>query len=166
MKYITIINNQQFEVEIQRDGSVILNGKRHEVDWLELPESLYSMIKDNKSIEVAIDDSGGTTNVLLEGRLYETQVLDQRAMMMLNRRGGIKLDSGEVHAPMPGLIVDVLVNVGDTVTEGQTVVILESMKMQNELKAPRSGVVQTVERLKGSTVDKNALLLVISGGEE
>ena len=45
-------------------------------------------------------------------------------------------------------------------------VILESMKMQNELKAPRSGVVQTVERLKGSTVDKNALLLVISGGEE
>jgi biotin carboxyl carrier protein len=166
MKYITIINNQQFEVEIQRDGSVILNGKRHEVDWLELPESLYSMIKDNKSIEVAIDDSGGTTNVLLEGRLYETQVLDQRAMMMLNRRGGIKLDSGEVHAPMPGLIVDVLVTVGDTVTEGQTVVILESMKMQNELKAPRSGVVQTVERLKGSTVDKNALLLVISGGEE
>jgi biotin carboxyl carrier protein len=123
MKYITIINNQQFEVEIQRDGSVILNGKRHEVDWLELPESLYSMIKDNKSIEVAIDDSGGTTNVLLEGRLYETQVLDQRAMMMLNRRGGIKLDSGEVHAPMPGLIVDVLVTVGDTVTEGQTVVI-------------------------------------------
>jgi biotin carboxyl carrier protein len=166
MKYITIINNQQFEVEIQRDGSVILNGKRHEVDWLELPESLYSMIKDNKSIEVAIDDSGGTTNVLLEGRLYETQVLDQRAMMMLNRRGGIKLDSGEVHAPMPGLIVDVLVSVGDTVTEGQTVVILESMKMQNELKAPRSGVVQSVERLKGSTVDKNALLLVISGGEE
>ena len=115
---------------------------------------------------MAIDDSGGTTNVLLEGRLYEAQVLDQRAMMMLNRRGGIKLDSGEVHAPMPGLIVDVLVSVGDTVTEGQTVVILESMKMQNELKAPRSGVVQTVERLKGSTVDKNALLLVISGSEE
>jgi biotin carboxyl carrier protein len=165
MKYITIINNQQFEVEIQRDGSVIVNGKRHEVDWLELPESLYSMIKDNKSMEVAIDDSQGTTNVLLEGRLYETQVLDQRAMMMLNRRGGMKLDSGEVHAPMPGLIVDVLVNVGDTVTEGQTVVILESMKMQNELKAPRSGVVQTVERAKGSTVDKNALLIVISGEE-
>ena len=166
MKYITIINNQQFEVEIQRDGSVILNGKRHEVDWLELPESLYSMIKDNKSIEVAIDDSQGTTNVLLEGRLYEAQVLDQRAVMMLNRRGGLKLDSGEVYAPMPGLIVDVLVNVGDAVTEGQTVVILESMKMQNELKAPRSGVVQSVERNKGSTVDKNALLIVITGEEE
>jgi biotin carboxyl carrier protein len=163
MKYVTIINNQQFEVEIQRDGSVIVNGKRHEVDWLELPESLYSMIKDNKSIEVAIDDNQGTTNVLLEGRLYEAQVLDQRAMMMLNRRGGVKVNSGEIHAPMPGLIVDVLVNVGDTVTEGQTVVILESMKMQNELKAPRDGLVQTVVRSKGDTVDKNALLIVISG---
>ena len=165
MKYITIINNQQFEVEIQRDGSVLVNGKRHEVDWLELPESLYSMIKDNKSIEFAIDENQNTTNVLLEGRLYEVQVLDQRAVMMLNRRGGLKLDSGEVYAPMPGLIVDVRVNVGDEVAEGDTIVILESMKMQNELKAPRAGTVQTIQCNKGDTVDKNALLIIIGGDE-
>jgi biotin carboxyl carrier protein len=165
MKYITIINNQQFEVEIQRDGTVLVNGKRHEVDWLELPESLYSMIKDNKSIEVAIDENQNYTNVLLEGRLYEVQVLDQRALMMLNRRGGLKLDSGEVYAPMPGLIVDVRVNVGDEVAEGDTIVILESMKMQNELKAPRAGTIQTIQCKKGDTVDKNALLIIISGDE-
>ena len=165
MKYVTIINNQQFEVEIQRDGSVLVNGKRHEVDWLELPESLYSMIKDNKSIEFAIDENQDTTNVLLEGRLYEVQVLDQRALMMLNRRGGLKLDSGEVYAPMPGLIVDVRVNVGDEVAEGDTIVILESMKMQNELKAPRAGTIQTIQCNKGDTVDKNVLLIVIGGDE-
>lgn len=166
MKYTTIVNNEQFEVEIQRDGSVFVNGKRHEVDWLELPESLYSMIKDNKSIEVAIDENDGNYNVLLEGRLYEAQVLDQRAMLMLGRKGGLKLDSGEINAPMPGLIIDVLVNVGDEVNEGDTVIILESMKMQNELKAPRTGAVQAIQCEQGDTVDKGALLITISGDEE
>ncbi|MDQ7024699.1 MAG: biotin/lipoyl-containing protein [Anaerolineae bacterium] len=166
MKYTTIVNNEHFEVEIQRDGSVFVNGKRHEVDWLELPESLYSMIKDNKSIEVAVDENDGNYNVLLEGRLYEAQVLDQRAMMMLGRKGGLKLDSGEIKAPMPGLIIDVLVNVGDDVNEGDTVIILESMKMQNELKAPRTGSVQSIQCKQGDTIDKNTLLLIISGSDE
>jgi pyruvate carboxylase subunit B len=166
MKYTTFVNNKQFEVEVQRDGSVIVNGKHHEVDWLELTESLYSIIKDNKSLELAIDEHHGEYEILLEGRLYEAQVLDQRAMMMLSRKGGLKLDSGEIHAPMPGLIIDVLVQVGDTVEDGQTVVILESMKMQNELKAPRAGAVQNIQCKKGDTVDKNALLVIISGENE
>lgn len=166
MKYTTIVNNKQFEIEIQGDGSVIVNGKRHEVDWLELTESLYSMITDNKSLELAIGDKEGKYEVLLEGRLYEVQVLDQRAMLMLSRKGGLKLDTGEVNAPMPGLIVDVLVKVGDAVTEGQTVVVLESMKMQNELKAPRSGTVQTIHCQNGDTVDKGTLLVIISADEE
>ena len=97
--------------------------------------------------------------MIIEGRLYETQVLDPRAMMMLNRKGGLKLDSGEVHAPMPGLIVDVLVNVGDEVAEGDTVVVLESMKMQNELKAPRDGKVQTINCEAGQSVEKGNLLI-------
>ena len=118
MKYTTIVNGQQFEVEVLRDGSVILNGKRHEVDWLELTDSLHSIIKDNKSLELAIDEHQGEYEILLEGRLYEAQVLDQRAMLMLSRKGGLKLDSGEVNAPMPGLIVDVSVSVGDAVEEG------------------------------------------------
>ena len=161
MKYTTIINRQTFEVEILRDGSVLVNGERHEVDWLELGGSLYSIIKDYKSLELAIDEHEGRYEILLEGRLYEGQVLDQRAMLMLGRKGGLKLDSGEINAPMPGLIVSVLVKAGDAITEGATVVILESMKMQNELKAPRSGVVQSVQCKAGDTVDKNALLLVI-----
>lgn len=163
MKYVTIINKQQFEVEIQRDGSVLVNGKRHEVDFLGLGnDALYSIIKDNKSVELAIDEEQGKYEVLLNGRLYEAQVLDQRALLMLNRKGGLKLDSGELHSPMPGLIVDVLVKAGDTVKEGDTVIILESMKMQNELKSPRSGRVQTVNCKAKDTVDKNALLLVIA----
>jgi biotin carboxyl carrier protein len=62
---------------------------------------------------------------------------------------------------MPGLIVNVPVQVGDAVTKGQTVVILESMKMENELKAPRDGVIARVECAKGDSVEQNKVLVTI-----
>lgn len=161
MKYTTIINGTQYEIEIQKDGSLLVNGKHVSVDFLSLDDRLYSLIKDVKSHELAIDEQDGTYEILLEGRLYEGQVYDERALLMANRRGGLRLDTGEVHSPMPGLIVEVLVKVGDTVNEGDTVAILESMKMQNELKAPRSGIVQSVNVDDAQTVDKNALLIII-----
>jgi biotin carboxyl carrier protein len=166
MKYTTIINGEQYEVEIQRDGSVLVNGNRHDVDFLELGSSLYSIIKDNRSLELAIDEDQNQYEILMDGRLYEGQVLDQRAMLMMNRKGGLKLGTGEVTSPMPGLIIEVLVAEGDTVTEGQTVVILESMKMQNELKAPRDGVVLSVNTEPDVNVDKDALLVVVGDADE
>ena len=100
------------------------------------------------------------------GHLYEAQVLDERAMMMAQRRGALSTGSGEVHSPMPGLIVKVPVEVDELVEPGQTVIILESMKMQNELKSPIGGMVESVHCAAGQTVDKNALLIVIKGAEE
>lgn len=166
MKYTTFVNGEQFEVEIQRDGSVLVNGKRYEIDFLPMEGSLHSIIMDNRSLDVAIEEQGSHYEILMQGRLYDAQVLDQRAMLMLNRKGGLKMGSGEVHAPMPGLIVDITVNVGDEVTMDDTVVILESMKMQNELKAPRAGKVQTISVTVGDSVDKNQLLIIIAGAEE
>lgn len=162
MKYVTIINKQQFEVEILSDGSLLLNGKPHKVDFLALSNSLYSMLKDDRSYEMAVEDGGGGQyEILLSGRLYEAQVLDERAMLMLNRKGGLKLNSGELISPMPGLIVDVLAAPGTIVAEGQTLVILESMKMQNELKSPRAGVIKSIHIHKGQTVDKGTLLIIV-----
>ncbi|MEO1166502.1 MAG: biotin/lipoyl-containing protein [Chloroflexota bacterium] len=166
MKYTTIVNNEQFEVEILNDGKVTVNGKTYEVDFLTLEESLYSVIQDTRSYEVAIEEERGTYEIQLEGRLYEATVLDQRALLMAQRKGGLITSSGEVASPMPGLIVDVLVKVGDEVAQGDTVVILESMKMQNELKAPRDGVVQTVSVATGQTVDKGNLLVNIIGDDK
>jgi len=161
MKYTTILNNEMYEVEILKDGAVLVNGERHEVDFLALGETLYSIIQNNRSQDLAIDEHQGEYQVLVDGRLFEAQVLDQRTMLMMTRKGGLALGSGEVTAPMPGLVVEVPVAVGDTVEAGQTVVILESMKMQNELKAPIAGVVESVQTDAGATVDKNAVLLVI-----
>lgn len=165
MKYTTIINNKTFEIEIQRDGSLLVNDKIIHVDFLNLDTSLYSLIIDNRSIELAIDESDGMTELLVNGRLFEAQVLDERALFLANRRGTLGISSGEIKSPMPGLIVEVRANVGDVIKEGDTIIILESMKMQNELKAPISGTISEVAIKAGQTVEKSYSLVTIIPNE-
>ena len=162
MKYVTVINDQQFEIEIDNDGIVLVDGEVRDVDFLNLGGSLYSLITENKSFEAVIDDDEGKIAVMMRGRLFEAQVLDERAVLLMQRRGGQPTGSGEVHAPMPGLIVDITVESGQVVKQGDTLIILESMKMQNELKSPVEGVVRTIHVEAGQAVDKNDLLAEIS----
>lgn len=165
MKYLTIINNEQFEVEINRDGTLTVNGQVHEIDFRSIGPGRYSLLKNHKSLEIVVEITDQGYEILMGGRRYTGQVLDERAISMANRKGGLRFDTGEVHSPMPGLIVQVTVAVGDVVAEGQTVVILESMKMQNELKAPRAGKVEQVLIAQGQTVEKGALLVVIGDAD-
>ena len=102
MKYVTIINNQQFEIEIEKDGSLLVNGKPHSIDFLQLGglnSSLYSVITDSKSLEIVIEEEDNLIDVLMLGRLYEAQVLDERAMLMATRKGGLGVESGDVPSP-------------------------------------------------------------------
>ncbi|MFW5709207.1 MAG: biotin/lipoyl-containing protein [Chloroflexota bacterium] len=166
MKYVTILNGEQYEVEIDKEGRILLNGEPREVDFLALGPSLYSVITDNLSLQAVIEEERGEVSVLMGGRLYEMQVLDERALMMAQRRGGLGGGSGEITAPMPGLVVAVPVETGQEVIQGQTVVILESMKMQNELKSPVDGVVDMINVSAGQSVDKNAVLVVVTPPSE
>ena len=161
MKYVTLVNGERYEIEVGSDGGILVNGEAHDVDFLNLGGSLYSIITENKSLEAVIDDDEDKIAVMMDGRLFETQVLDERAMLLLQRRGGLSSSSGEVHAPMPGLIAVVTAAVGQAVAQGDTVVILESMKMQNELKSPVDGIVTAIHVAAGEAVDKNSLLIEI-----
>jgi biotin carboxyl carrier protein len=163
MKYIARINGKQFEIEIQNDGTLLVNGERRDIDFFSLGASLYSVIMDNQSYAVVIEENDGEYQVQMRGKLFTGEVLDERAQLLASRRGGLTADSGEISikAPMPGLIVALPVSEGQAVTAGQTVVILESMKMQNELKAPRDGTVQRISVQAGQSVEQNKLLVTI-----
>jgi biotin carboxyl carrier protein len=163
MKYVTTLNGRTFEIEISKDGSLLVNGQPRTVDFLTLGPSLYSIIRDNASYEVVIEESGDGIEVQLRGQLFSGEVLDERAQLMSSLHGAGGSDSGEVSikAPMPGLIVALPVSEGQEVVQGQTVVILESMKMQNELKAPRAGTVQRVSVSAGQSVEQGKLLVTI-----
>ena len=161
MKYVAIINEQRFEIEIDNAGTVQVNGEARDVDFLNLGGSLFSVITENRSFEAVIDDDEDKVAVMMTGRLFEAQVLDERAMLMMQRRGAQTSSSGEVHAPMPGLIVEVSAAPGQSVAPGDTLIILESMKMQNELKSPSAGEVSAIHVEAGQAVDKNDLLVEI-----
>ena len=166
MKYVALINGHSYEIEIDSDGQIEVNGEARDVDFLNLGGSLYSIITGNKSLEAVIDDDEGKIVVMMDGRLIETRVLDERAVLLAQRRGGLGMRSGEVHAPMPGLIVAVTVEKGQVVAQGDTLVILESMKMQNELQSPITGMVQSIHVSPDQTVDKNDLLIEVQANQD
>ncbi|MCC6802669.1 MAG: biotin/lipoyl-binding protein [Anaerolineae bacterium] len=164
MKYITIINDTRFEIDIEKDGTLKVKGEPRSVDFLALGPALYSVLMNNRSYEVVIEEREGDYEVLMQGRLYAGQVLDERAQLLASQRGGADSSSGEfaIKSPMPGLIAAVPVVEGQEVKKGQTLVILESMKMQNELKSPRDGTVQRLSVQAGQTVEQNKLLITLT----
>lgn len=164
MKYITTVNDVEFEVDIRPDGRIFVNGEEREVDFLPSADpALFSLIMDRTSHEVLVEERDEVYEVIMLGRLFTASVLDERAQLLSKSRGGSEVDTGEIsiRAPMPGLVVEIPVSEGEAVTKGQTVVILESMKMQNELKSPRDGTVQRINTAAGQGVEQNALLITI-----
>lgn len=161
MKYITEVNGRRYEIEVGNEGQLLVNGEARQVDFLSLGPSLYSIIMNNQSLQVVIDGERGRFDVLMHGHLYESTVMDEHAMMLAQRRGDTFSRSGDLSAPMPGLIVQVPVAIGQEVAQGETLVILESMKMQNELQSPVGGTVESVHCSQGQTVDKGELLVVV-----
>jgi len=163
MKYVTTVNNKRFEIEILADGSITVDGKKRDVDFKALGPAMYSILAENVSHELTIEEREDEIEVLMRGRLYSNRVLDERALLMAQRSGGMAGDTGEINlkSPMPGLIVAVKVEAGQAVKAGDTIIILESMKMQNELKASRDGIVGNVHVQAGQTVEQNKVLVTI-----
>jgi biotin carboxyl carrier protein len=164
MKYQTTVNNKTYEIDIQNDGNLVVNGVHRKVDFQALAPALYTILAEGLSHELTIEERDGRIEVLMSGKLYTTTVLDERALIIAQRSGGLVPEDGviQIKAPMPGLIVAVKVEAGQEVKAGQTVVILESMKMQNELKSPRDGVIGQVNVSGGETVEQNKVLVTIT----
>ena len=164
MKYVTTINDQEFLVEIIDERHVSLNGKIYEVDFESVSgQPVYSLIADGKSHEAYVREGDDGWQVLLRGRLYPARVEDEREKRLRAAAGGGVAETGEFHlkAPMPGLVVAVHVKEGQDVKKGQVLLILESMKMQNELKSPRDGMVNRIKVKAGESVEQKQALLSV-----
>lgn len=164
MRYFTTIGEQVFTVEILDDETLLINGNRVQVDFTEIGAGwVYSLLLEGRSLEAYVHLTDDGWQVLLGGRLYRARVEDERAHRLnLDSTAG-RNDHGEfaLKAPMPGLIVAVPVADGQAIEKGDVLVILESMKMQNELKSPRSGQVARVRISAGDRVEQNDTLLTL-----
>jgi biotin carboxyl carrier protein len=164
MRYITTVEGRQFLVEIIDDKHIRVDGKVYEVDFESVSgQPVYSLIVDGKSHEAYVAQGEENWQVLLRGRLFPILVEDDREKRLRSAAGGGVAETGEFHlkAPMPGLVVAIPVAEGQPVKKGEVLLILESMKMQNELKAPRDGTVGRLRVKPGETVEQKQTLLSV-----
>ncbi len=165
MKYITTIAGKEHAVEVIDEKHVNINGKVLEVDFESVSgQPVFSLIIDGKSYEGYVYPDEENWQVLLHGQLYQASVEDERERRLRAAAGGGASDDGEFHmkAPMPGMVVAIPITEGELVQKGQVLLILESMKMQNELKSPKDGTIHRIRVKAGDKVEqKQALLSVV-----
>ncbi|NIM93110.1 MAG: biotin/lipoyl-binding protein [Anaerolineales bacterium] len=164
MKYIAIIDGQEFEIEINVEDEIIANGERVTIDYLSVAgQPVYSLIVDGRSYEALVQPTEDGMEVLLQGQHFSVSVEDERQRRLRQTSGPSVAKSGELHmkSPMPGLIISVKVREGQEIDVGDSLIVLESMKMQNELKAPCEGTIRSLRIKSGDNVEQNQILLTI-----
>jgi biotin carboxyl carrier protein len=144
-----------------RGAQLFLDGRPVDVDAVKVGHA-WSVLLGRRSYEVALVERGpGELIVHVNGRAVTVRGGPQRFGSRRAVTGGVEAGPKRVFAPMPGRIAKVLVRVGDTVAAGQGLVVVEAMKMENELRSPRAGRVTELRASAGALVEANAVLVVI-----
>jgi biotin carboxyl carrier protein len=163
VKYFATVGDHEYEIDINEER-VLVDGERIDVDLMQIgfPE-LYSLLYNGRSYELLIEAERFQYSVSLRGDQYQIQIEDERTRRLNAGRKKEALPAGEmaVKAPIPGLVVKILVDEGEAAAEGQPLLILEAMKMENEIRSPRDCVVKKVEVEPGQRVEQNAALIII-----
>lgn len=189
MRYSAEIDGQKHTIDVDENAHirhVTLDGRELTVDWQLVGERRshltqtddpradhYSILIGQRSYDVyarftegddvsSIEGGARAVEVLIEGHPYTVAVQDERSRALASLAGGAHI-SGDapIRAPMPGLVRNVLAEQGAEVQRGQTVVVLEAMKMENDLPSPRAGIVKSVRVEKGQTVNQGDILAII-----
>jgi biotin carboxyl carrier protein len=165
VKYHVAIRDRTYVIDVE-GGAVTVDGERLETHWAAIPGTpLLHLLLGGDSWTVACPRRSNSRWALgAAGERFEVEVQDDRAKQIeaLTGRGRKVVQSGVVKAPMPGLVVRVEVTVGESVEAGAALVVVEAMKMENELRAPQRGVVEQVHVSAGQRVEKGATLVTLT----
>lgn len=168
MRYDAVIDGRTIPVEIvERDGRtfVRIGGEEREADFHRVRGAAsWSLIVDGRSHEIAFESRPDGVAVTLASESYVVEVVDERTRALRLATGGARARAGAavIRSMMPGIVRAVLVQTGDAVAAGQPLVILEAMKMENEVRAPGDGIVKSIAVTPGATVTKCAPLLELT----
>jgi pyruvate carboxylase subunit B len=164
MKYIVDVAGERIEVELDGEEAVV-DGERiavHLADIEGTPVRLVTIGTAQHRVIARRGDARGRYVLALDGWRFDIEALDERTRAIRAMAGAAEADTTKViTAPMPGLVVRIAVEVGQAIVGGQGVIVVEAMKMENELKAPADGVVTRIEVVPGQAVEKGAILIVL-----
>jgi biotin carboxyl carrier protein len=167
-KYAVKIDGKERVVEIDDEGGIRVDGKPFSGEVLEAEPGLFLIRSETEQAAVRVDGSGAKVGLSVRrgGRdpvVLAAEVADARRAKIVvpERAGGAAGAPVAVKSPIPGRVVKVMVKTGDEVKAGQTVVVLEAMKMENELRAPRAGTVTEVRAAEGTAVEAGQELVAL-----
>ncbi len=172
MKYKIRIGEKEYDLQVENHYPQLRlfhEGKpvHYDLEVIRDP-NLYSLILDGKHYRIWIEKKGnGTYQLFLDHQPVAVEVEDERGILrrLLNSTRKKAGGNTQVKAPMPGLVVKIEVEVDEIVKEGQGMVVIEAMKMENEIRAPIAGRVKKIFVKQGQAIDKDAVLAEISEPE-
>lgn len=163
---VKVNDRYNFEIEIEQKALKV-DGTELQIDVAELPEGHTHIIYQNRSynIELVSEHKAEKRSVIkVNGTLYNVAIEDQYDLLLkqlgLDNMQTSKIQ--EIKAPMPGLVLNVMVQEGQEVNKGDNLLVLEAMKMENIIKSPSSGMVKKILVNKGVKVEKNEILIQFS----
>lgn len=163
MYKVSLTKSQQAEVEFKGED-ILLNGSAVQWKVSKVSQNQFQIIKDGKTYNaevIGFDKDDKVSEIKINNQIYRVSVKDKMDQL-LERMGISNMASAaitEVKAPMPGLILDILVKPGQKVKKGEQLMVLEAMKMENVLKSPGDGLIQSIEVEIGKSVEKNQILI-------
>src|ERR1017187_10215144 len=165
MTYDVVVDGKTQQVELTRGEKLWLckvDGQPIEVDVALTARDVLSLLVGNKAYEIKRERSlQGELHMVIGSARYAVDVQDPRSLRTRRAVGGAETGPQKLKAPMPGKIVRILVNENDEVQGGQGIVVMEAMKMQNEMKSPKDGRVQKILTAEGSIVNAGDTLAII-----
>jgi biotin carboxyl carrier protein len=158
-----VFGEKSYKVEpSKKEGFVIINNEEKEVDAIQVGPNTYHLLVDSQSVTIeVVDADSANPEFMVNGKPYkptvktETDLLLERLGLNIKAKKELK----ELKAPMPGLVLEFRVSPGDVVNEGDPLVVLEAMKMENILKSPGTATVKAMEVSKGDAIEKNQVLI-------
>ena len=160
--------NDKVEHQIEFDAKDDSKGKIDSIDFsldlIQIKEGSYNVIKDDKSYDVEVvkaDYNEKTFVLMINGNTYQLSAKDKFDLLLkdLGFENLAALKVSEIKAPMPGLVLDILVKVGEEVKKGDPLMILEAMKMENILKSTTDGIIKKINVEKKQAVEKGQVLI-------
>jgi biotin carboxyl carrier protein len=166
MKYVVQLNDERKTVSLDADEISYEDEPRVHAELSDIEGSPVRMVKIGTHVYRVVAqkrDGRGRYTLWVDGYRFEIEALDERTRTIRDTSAATAAPTGPapVRAPMPGLIVRVNVQVGDVVEAGQGVVVMEAMKMENELRATAAGRVKSIEVAPGAAVEKGTLLVAL-----
>ena len=168
MKLIAEVAGERYQLAVKQSGTSVsaeIDGRRYEMRATEMGSAVYLLIVDGRVYECRVDRGRGkreTFEVRVGSHAYAVTLTDPKRLRGAQASGAHAGDaSAQIVAPMPGKVVRVLVEAGAQVEAGDGLVIVEAMKMQNEMKSPRAGTVTALHAEAGATVNAGDVLVVV-----